>query len=142
MKGHAYYLFAPEHLQAAARVDPDGRGGAFLVGDALGLAHPITAEGIVPAALSGRHLAEAIIADAPASYPARLHQEPLFADYRRLRALLSHAVPRWLSRAVAHRRLQGLRSRAIVGGFAWMFSGAPLPAPRLFDLVLSRQEGR
>jgi flavin-dependent dehydrogenase len=142
MKGHAYYLFDPAHLGAAARVDHDGRGGAFLVGDALGLAHPITAEGIVPAAISGRLLAEAIIAGAPASYPDRLAAEPLFADYRRLRTLLSRTTPRWLRWAAARRGLRGLHARAVVDGFAWMFSGAPLPAPRLIDFVLSRAEER
>src|SRR5262249_48187651 len=42
-EGHAYYLFDPANL------DSCHQDGAFLVGDALGLAHPLTAEGILPA---------------------------------------------------------------------------------------------
>ena len=36
MKGHSYYLFDPAHLDGAARVDADGKGGALLVGDSAG----------------------------------------------------------------------------------------------------------
>jgi len=32
----------------------------------------------------------------------------------------------------------GLAKRAVARGFAWMFSGASLPAPRLFDLVFGK----
>src|SRR4029453_16860332 len=59
MKGHKYYLYEPAHLDGAARVDADGRGGAYLVGDSLGLAQPLTAEGTLPALVSGRLCAEA-----------------------------------------------------------------------------------
>ena len=72
MKGHTYYLFDPAHLDGAAP-GPDATGaGVLLCGDGLGLAQPLTAEGILPAVLSGRLAAEAILAGAPASYPARL----------------------------------------------------------------------
>ena len=84
MKGHAYFLFDPAHLDGAARVDADRRGGAYLVGDSLGLAQPLTAEGILPAVVSGRLAAEAILAGAPADYPARLAAHPVLADYRRV----------------------------------------------------------
>jgi hypothetical protein len=30
-----------------------------------------------------------------------------------------------------------LRGRAVATGFAWMFSGARLPAPKLIDLALA-----
>lgn len=56
MKGHSYFLYDPIHLEGAARNN------ALLVGDALGLAHPITGEGILPATVSGRVAAEAILA--------------------------------------------------------------------------------
>src|SRR5207344_2574282 len=59
MKGHAYYLFDPAHLEGAVRLGPGGQGGSYLVGDSLGLAQPLTAEGILPAVISGRVLAEA-----------------------------------------------------------------------------------
>jgi len=133
VKGHAYYLFAAEHLTAAAR------DGALLVGDALGLAHPLTAEGIVPAALSGRLAAEAILAGAWADYPARLRAHPLIAEYQRVTTLVE------LGRRV-RQRLGGprdgatpphppgrLAGDAIARGFAWMFGGRTLPAPRLVD---------
>jgi flavin-dependent dehydrogenase len=137
VKGHSYYLFDPVHLEHAAHVDGDGRGGAFLVGDALGLAHPVTAEGILPAAISGRHLAEALVAGKPASYVDRLRRDPVLADYRRVRAALTaaHAVrQRWTAThfdpPFAH--------HAIARAFAWMFSGARLPAPWLVDRLLAR----
>jgi flavin-dependent dehydrogenase len=84
MKGHTYYLFDPAHLEGAVRADADGSGSLLLCGDALGLAQPLTAEGILPAVLSGRIAAESILAGAPASYPARLAAHPVIADYRRV----------------------------------------------------------
>ena len=56
----------------------------LLCGDSLGLAQPLTAEGILPAVLSGRLAAEAILAGAPESYPARLAAHPVLEDYRRV----------------------------------------------------------
>ena len=86
MEGHSYHLFDPAHLATRHR------DGAFLVGDALGLAHPITAEGILPAALSGRLCAEAILDGAPATTArASLHTHAprLRAHPRPLAALLA-----------------------------------------------------
>ena len=147
MKGYSYYLYHPEHLRGAARVDPDGKGGAYLVGDSLGLAQPITAEGILPAVISGRLLAEAIVAGQPASYPARLAEHPVLADYRRvfrlreaasrLRRRFSHA----LATAPGSVRMGPLSRTSGYGvskAFAWMFSGARLPAPGLIDFALDR----
>ena len=137
MKGHTYYLYDPAHLRGAATDDAGGSGGVLLCGDSLGLAHPLTAEGILPAVISGRIAGEAILAGAPASYGARLLAHPVFADYGR--------VFRARRVATARARRRGPRSdgpvsrfkrRAIARGFAWMFSGARLPAPRLLDLVL------
>jgi flavin-dependent dehydrogenase len=180
IKGHSYFLFEPVHLDAAYRDH------AFLVGDSLGLAHPITAEGILPATLSGRHAAEAILAGEPASYPARLRRDPMFADYRRVHAALA-AAQKLRDRLSRLAGLAGLAERfgpaaapaggngapaadgngaattngakpangavalapspatagngsigaaTIARGFAWMFSGAKLPAPRLLDILL------
>jgi flavin-dependent dehydrogenase len=153
MKGHSYFLFDPVHMDAAYRDH------AFLVGDSLGLAHPITAEGILPAVTSGRRAAEAILASDPASYPARLRRDPVLADYRRVHAAMatvqklrgrlgrltgsSRAAaaaasdPTATNGAAPARSSSGpLANAAIARGFAWMFSGARLPAPRLLDLVL------
>ena len=160
MKGHAYYLFDPVHLNAAARVDADGRGGSYLIGDSLGLAQPLTAEGILPAVISGRALAEAILAGAPASYPARLRAHPAIEDYRRIHGV--REVATWLGRSfgAASAKVPGgglgalsaglatrmaartppavsrLGRRALATGFAWMFSGAKVPAPGLVDVAL------
>ncbi len=133
MKGHSYFLFDPVHLDSAAK------GTALLVGDSLGLAHPLTAEGIVPAVTSGRHAAEAILAGAPASYPDRLRADALLADYRRTYRVVEAA------RALRARRPgngkaagSGRADRLVARGFAWMFSGARLPAPRVIDFMLDR----
>jgi flavin-dependent dehydrogenase len=152
MKGHTYYLYEPAHLEGAARVDADGRGGAYLCGDSLGLAHPLTAEGILPAVLSGRLCAEAILAGAPASYPARLSAHPVFQDYRRVFRLREAALAMLrrsseaASKAAAAPASAGpksgsrVRGRAVATGFAWMFSGAPLPVPGLLDAALAVTE--
>ena len=105
MKGYSYYLYDPAHLAAAARVDADGKGGAYLFGDSLGLAQPLTAEGILPAVISGRVCAEAILAGAPASYPARLAAHPVIDDYRRVFRLRETAAA--LARPSAPSRRDG-----------------------------------
>lgn len=138
VKGHSYFLFHPAHLAAASR------DGALLVGDALGLAHPITAEGILPAAVSGRCAAEAILAGDPGGYAARLARHEVIADFGRVHRLVA-AAGKLKRRAAA--RSPGLAARlggyAIARGFGWMFSGARLPAPRLLDRVLGLSpEGR
>jgi len=135
MKGHSYFLFDPAHLGGAAQAN------AFLVGDALGLAHPMTAEGIVPAVTSARVLGDAILAGA--DYVERLRAHPLIDEYRRTYRVLELA--RKLNRK---RKRNGSTAgagdgtkrfdRTVVRAFAWMFSGARLPAPRLIDLVLDR----
>jgi hypothetical protein len=140
MKGHAYYLYDPAHLAGAVRAGDaaDGRGAAFLVGDSLGLAQPITAEGILPAVLSGRLCAEAILAGVPASYPLRLARHPVIEDYRRVFRLREAAG----ALRGGHTPGPGtsLGRRAVARGFAWMFSGARFPAPRLVDLALAGVE--
>jgi flavin-dependent dehydrogenase len=176
MKGHSYFLFDPVHLDGAYRDQ------AFLVGDSLGLAHPITAEGILPATLSGRIAAEAILAGDPASYPARLRADPVLADYRRVHAGLATfqkirdrlrrrpganggptsgangssangsgangssangtpadaaaPAPDAVAPAPAVTPGSSVSSAMVARGFAWMFSGAKLPAPRLLDRLL------
>jgi len=145
MKGYSYYLYHPEHLRKAARMDNDCKGGAYLVGDSLGLAQPITAEGILPAVLSGRLLAEAIIAGDPASYPARLGSHPVLADYRRvfrlreaasvLRQRFSRTSPS-RPKAATSSFLSRKSRHAVSTGFAWLFSGARMPVPRLLDVAL------
>lgn len=130
VKGHSYFLYHPAHLEAACR------DGALLVGDALGLAHPITAEGILPATVSGRCAAEAILAGDPSSYAARLARHEVIADYRRVHRLVG-AASRLKRRTAPSTSLASSVGRyAVARGFGWMFSGAKLPAPRLLDRVL------
>jgi len=84
----------------------------------------------VPAVLSGRLAAESILDGG--SYRDRLRTHPVLADYRRVHRLLE----------LARRKKGGvgapgpLAKKAIARGFAWMFSGARLPAPRLIDAVM------
>jgi flavin-dependent dehydrogenase len=149
LKGHSYFLFDPVHLSAAYR------DGILLVGDALGLAHPITAEGILPSTVSGRRAAEAILAGAPDSYPMRLRRDPVLADYRRVHGALNAArkLRDRIARVRSASTLPGspkptndrpssrsIGRTAVARGFAWLFSGAKLPAPRLLDLMLGNGE--
>ncbi len=138
MKGHSYYLFDPAHL-AAASVD-----GALLVGDALGLAQPLTAEGILPGVLSGRIAAGAITDDAAADYGRRLAAHPTFRDYAVLHAAREAGAS--LRRGDTERRGNGAARAAVrrvtgplvAGGFAWLFGGKPLPAGRLLHRIATR----
>jgi menaquinone-9 beta-reductase len=140
VKGHSYFLFDPAHLAAAHR------DGAFLIGDSLGLAHPLTAEGIVPAVTSGRLCAEAIVSGHPASYPARVREHELLTDYARVHRIAEAVRVMRRKRAGAARdarghgrdggRHGGLADRVVAHGFAWLFSGARMPAPRVLDFVL------
>jgi flavin-dependent dehydrogenase len=151
MKGHAYYLFDPVHIDGAARVDADGGGGLMLVGDSLGLAQPLTAEGILPAVVSGRVCAEAIVAGDAACYGARLRAHPVISEYQRV-FRLREAAAVWRRRSARHPRsdapstvasnapLARLGRRAVATGFAWMFSGARLPAAPGVDLALRGAE--
>ena len=144
MKGHTYYLFDPAHLDGAVGGDrAGGKDDVLLCGDSLGLAQPLTAEGILPAVVSGRLAAEAILAGAARSYPARLAAHPVLADYRRvfrLREAAGALGGRPASGAGGRRTGARLGRRAVARGFAWMFSGARLPAPRLVDVGLALAE--
>lgn len=132
LKGHSYFLFHPAHLGAAVRDN------ALLVGDSLGLAHPITGEGILPAVVSGRCAAEAILANDVARYPARLAAHPVISDYLLVQRLVV-AAGRWKRRAAkssSSRLAAAIGRRAIAHGFGWMFSGTKLPLPRVLDRLL------
>ena len=141
MKGHSYYLFEPSHLERSHHDN------ALLVGDSLGLAHPLTAEGILPAVTSARLAADAIIAGSPASYTTRLRSHSLFREYSTLWRLRDtggalRGGEKNSSRSEAQEgpemdRPQGPASAAlgwaIARGFAWMFAGRPLPGHRVID---------
>lgn len=141
VRGHSYYLFHPAHLDRAVSVDADGRGGAALVGDSLGLAQPVTAEGILPAVVSGKLAAEAILAGDLASYPDRMRAHPLIEEYERIYRL-KRVAGEFRGSAVGSGggRPFRLGHRALATGFAWLFSGARLPAPRMIDVMLTGAE--
>jgi len=136
LKGHSYFLFNPVHLERAAGDH------VLLVGDSLGLAHPITGEGILPATVSGRVAAEAILADDVAGYAARLARDPVIADYRRVTRIVSAAGKLKRRAATNSSRISSSFGRyAVARGFGWMFSGTKLPVPRLLDRVLDLLPG-
>lgn len=135
-KGHSYYLFQPQHLLGCQR------DGALLVGDALGLAHPLTAEGILPALLSGRLAGTALAAGAAAAYPATLGAHPLLRDYALARELLVAGIAlrarlgggRW--RIPFPKPLARMSQLATAKGFAWLFSGRPIPRAGMLRAML------
>lgn len=133
MKGHTYHLYRFDRARVGAHPD-----GAFLVGDALGLAHPLTAEGILPAVLSGRLCAEAVLAGAPDGYRERLEGHPILRDYRAIQRTLDAFDGERVPRIPVIRPLRRLVGRATAVGFAHLFSGAPLPGRRLLHWITSR----
>ncbi len=138
MKGHSYYLFREDAPDRAARQR------AFLVGDALGLAQPMTAEGILPAIVSGRLCAEAI--SDGGDYAERLRQHPVFADYELITRLMVAGAtvypltpkPTSAVRSQVSALTARLADSMVASAFAWMFAGKPLPARRLLDRVTAR----
>jgi flavin-dependent dehydrogenase len=126
MDGHSYYLFDRAHVRACQR------DGAVLVGDALGLAHTLTAEGILPAVLSGRIAAQAITSGDSARYATTLAEHPIMRDYALAFDLLRAALAlrdRFSStkQLPLPRPLERATRRATARGFAWLFSGHPIP---------------
>jgi flavin-dependent dehydrogenase len=137
VKGHSYFLYDPVHLAAASRDH------ALIAGDALGLAHPITGEGILPAVVSGRCAAAAILDGDSGGYAERLARHPVIADYHRVHRVVAAARSLGRNRSAPSRLwASSVGRRAVARGFGWMFSGAKLPAPRLLDRVLDLLPGR
>lgn len=134
-KGHSYYLFDPSNLAGCQGNN------AFSIGDSLGLAQPLTAEGILPAILSGRICGEALAEGAPKAYRARLEYHQVIRDYdllyrMRERASALRGRSPGSSKRLASPAFVGRMGRtAVANGFAWMFSGQPLPARTLHPLL-------
>lgn len=118
VKGHSYHLFRAEHLRDCFK------DGAALCGDALGLAHPLTGEGILPAVTSGALCAQALAQGR--DYRALLQTHPLFQDYKIVASLTGLAAS---SRRPAPRALGPVIARL----FALGFSARPLPLRRLWQ---------
>jgi flavin-dependent dehydrogenase len=130
MKGHGYSGFSPKHFASCQR------DGAFLVGDALGLAHPTTGEGILPAVLSGRLCGAAIADGVPESYGERLANHPTMTDYRFLFSARALAGKLFGGNGEKRARRSGLYSRLVVKIFGALFSGRPLPGARIIAQMM------
>ena len=126
MKGHGYVGFATKHLASCQTEN------VFLVGDALGLAHPLTGEGILPAVLSGKLCGTAIIEGKPENYREGLRTHPIISDYRTL-----HSIQVLASRFFKNgggklsKRKSSIIARLIVTVFVALFSGKPIYGSRL-----------
>lgn len=134
-RGHSYFLFDPAHLRACER------DGVLLVGDALGLAHPLTAEGILPGVVSGRLAAQAVLSGEPGRYREALRHNEVLRDYALVHALLGagSALKRRLGERAARVPVPAAVSRwvdaAVARGFARLFSGQPLPYSGLLGVA-------
>lgn len=124
MKGHGYVGFEPGHLTTCQAHN------VFLVGDAVGLAQPLTGEGILPAVLSGKICATAIVKGEPENYTKRLRTHPVISDYR-----IFHAIQilgkKIKGKGGENYRKSGLRDKFIANVFAMLFSGKEIPGSRL-----------
>lgn len=125
MKGHGYITFKTYHL------DDCQADNAFLIGDSLGLAHPITGEGILPSVISGKICGTAIAEGVPEKYAERLRTHPVIYDYRILHAIKMKAQKISGEKKDTQYRKSWLRDRIVVKVFAVLFSGKPIPGSRL-----------
>lgn len=121
MKGHGYITFDPKHL-AGCQCD-----NAFLVGDALGLAQPLTGEGILPSVLSGKLCGKAIAGGMPETYEKLLRTHPVIRDYSYQHALQTRAKKIFKIKENEHYSKSPLRDWLIVKVFALLFSGKRIP---------------
>jgi flavin-dependent dehydrogenase len=130
MKGHGYSGFNPRHLGSCFAEN------AFLIGDALGLAHPTTGEGILPAVLSGAVCASAIIDGAPASYRSRLQEHPIIRDYRVLYRARTWAGKLFKSGGESRLQRSNIYARVVATLFGSQFGGKPLPGQGLIGRAM------
>ncbi len=121
MKGHGYFAFHSNRLKVCQHDN------AFLVGDALGLAQPMTGEGILPAILSGKLCGQAIAGGVPGSYAKSLRTHPIISDYQVLHTIQTKSEKPLRNEGIKHQKHSLLRDRIIVNVFARLFSGKPLP---------------
>ncbi len=125
MKGHGYVTFETSHLKFCQADN------AFLIGDSLGLAQPMTGEGILPSVISGKICATAIVEGVPEKYGERLRTHPVIYDYRILHSIQTKAKKIFGERKEKRYRKSWLRDKIIVKVFAVLFSGRPIPGSRL-----------
>jgi flavin-dependent dehydrogenase len=125
MKGHGYIGFDPRHLQVCQADN------VFLVGDALGLAQPMTGEGILPAVLSGHLCGMAIAEGKPDSYAIKLRTHPIISDYRILHSLQTGVKKILKNGDGTPSPVPGLLDKLVVRIFAILFSGKRIPGSRI-----------
>jgi flavin-dependent dehydrogenase len=125
MKGHGYITFETDHLCSCQTSN------AFLVGDALGLAQPLTGEGILPSILSGKLCGTAIAEGEPETYKDQLRTHPVISDYRFQYAIQTGAKKIFKNKRNERIRKSRLRDWIIVKVFAMLFSGKRIPGSRL-----------
>jgi flavin-dependent dehydrogenase len=125
MKGHGYITFKTDHLDFCQADN------VFLIGDALGLAQPMTGEGILPSVISGKICGTAIAEGVPETYTQRLRSHPVIYDYRILHAIQEKAKKIFKRKKDKQYKKSWLRDRIVVKVFALLFSGRPIPGSRL-----------
>ncbi len=125
MKGHGYFAFHSNRLKVCQKEN------MFLVGDALGLAQPMTGEGILPAVLSGKLCAIAIAGGVPETYAEKLRTHPIISDYRILHSIQTKSKKTLKDEGIKPQRNSRLRDKLIVAIFARLFSGKPMPGSRI-----------
>lgn len=126
MKGHGYTSLDNERL-AVCQGD-----NSFLIGDALGLAQPLTGEGILPAVLSGKICAQVIAEGRPETFRNALRKHPIISDYQ-----LFCSARGWMSGLFGSAKPKtadgsGFFSWLTAAIFIWLFSGKPIPGSRLW----------
>ncbi|MEO6330021.1 MAG: FAD-dependent monooxygenase [Ginsengibacter sp.] len=130
MKGHGYIFFNTNHLEFCQADN------AFLIGDALGLAQPLTGEGILPAVLSGKLCATAIVDGVPETYKERLKTHPIINDYRIMHTIQTQSKKFFKKKEDQSYRKSWLRDRIVVKVFALLFSGKQIPGSRFVAQML------
>jgi menaquinone-9 beta-reductase len=125
MKGHGYVPFDTDHLEFCQQEN------AFLIGDSLGLAQPLTGEGILPAVLSGKICGTAIAEGLPEIYKERLRQHPIISDYRVQCAIQKKARKIFGENKKESFSKSSFIDRIIVKAFAMLFSGKGIPGGKL-----------
>jgi flavin-dependent dehydrogenase len=129
MKGHGYCIFESNHLEHCQADN------AFLIGDALGLAQPMTGEGILPSVISGKLFATAIAEGVPETYRQRLRSHPVIYDYRLLHAIQVRVKKIFGEKKNKQYHKSFLRDKMIVKVFMMLFSGRPIPGSRLIARI-------
>ena len=125
MKGHGYICFNTDHLKSCQANN------VFLIGDALGLAQPMTGEGILPAVLSGKLCATAIADGVPETYAKKLRTHPISSDYRIMHAIQTKTKKISKERGLEIKVKSRLLNKLIVTVFAYLFSGKRIPGSRI-----------